>query len=308
MARKEIQQALATLESSDTPLPVALDALDDLEDHLSLEDIETLRRLDHLARRSPGALAQAIERCGLRVRRENVDWDVLTTTSATGQGPPNVSRVLRQAKQALTEAAPFARVAFLQRSMTEEAFAVGTVLAVQVRVEKDAEVLAAMARALGRLGGPTSHQSLKLLVAHQSSEVRTGAVEALGYQRGSRALGLVVAALGDSDQAVRYQAMEVLESSPPRAVLEAIRYLPETSTGQIEAIHYLQGLGAYPGALALLLRRLDSPVTALAEEALVALAGLAHPEAEKRIQQLSVSRKPEDQQTFARAQRAWPQG
>jgi HEAT repeat protein len=306
LARKDIEQALEALEAADSSPLKALDALDDLEDHLSLEDQDTLRRLDTLVRRFPGAIAQGIERTLLRVRRENVDWDVLTTASATGGAPPGVSRVLRQAKEALTAPAPYARVAFVERVMAEERFAAGPVLAVQARVEKDPSVLEVMAKALGRLGGPTSLATFKHLLKHEDATVRRGAVEGLGFQRGSQALGLVVEALGDKDPSVLFQAMEVLETSSPAAVLRAIRQTPEALPGQRKAVAYIQGLGKYPGAIELLVERLDSPIPLLSAECLVALAGLGHPEAQRRLEKLSVSTDPRDQQVFALGQRAWP--
>lgn len=307
MARKEIQQALEVLEADDAAPHRALDALADAEDHLSLEDQDTLRRLERVSRRAPGAIADAIARCLLRVRRENVDWDVLTTASATGEGPPGVSRVLRQAKEALTAPAPYARVAFVERAIAEERFAVGPVLAVQARVEKDPSVLTSMAKALGMLGGPMGLTTLQALLRHEDPAVRQGAVDGLGYQRGSQALAMLVDALGDRDPAVRFRAIEVLESTSPRAVLRAIQEAPITAPGQLHAVPYIQGLGSYPGAQDFLLARLECPVPDLAAESLVALAGLGHPVAERRMERLAMSADPRDQQTYARAQRAWPQ-
>lgn len=305
MSRNSLQTSWEVLEGSG-PLQKRLAALAEIEFLVAPEDEGALLRLRTLSRRTAGPLADAIEHVLLRFRRSQGNWDVLTQNPATRR-EGQISSVLRQAGEILGRADPAQRTEFVDRCAENERFEVGPVLATKILTERDPEVAAAMARALGKLGTDACLPSLKQASRHPSAEVRLGSVQGLVYQRGAEPLRLLVERLGDGAKEVAWAAFDALETLPLGEVLALLEQLPPGRVVEVQvgAVEFLKGFLDDLQVLELLRRWLRSADGRLAAECLVALASVRDRAAEERIAELAADPDPRSQQVVSLARAAY---
>lgn len=198
---KETSPATDPLAPLERPGGVAgkLRLLLGLEDLLLWRDPGTLARLERLRDRSEPPLRSAMEQALVRVRRAHHD-----ASDAPGRTPAALVRLLAEGSQPV-------RLALIQRLEAMDQFAAAPTLAAQLVRDEDPAVCAALARALGRLGGSEFLPTLRLTARHQVAAVRQGVAQGLAYQRGDRRDEILLELLGDDDRAVREAADEVLE-------------------------------------------------------------------------------------------------
>lgn len=307
MGREQIEAAWSALEKG-ADLQTSLEALDILEEWVAPENEEAMERLRKLSRRASGALSTAFDRALLRFRRRSNDWEILTQSVSTSpEDEHRLARALREAKEILHDPDPVVRLHFVDDCARRERFETGPALATHALLEKDPRVLAATARALGKLGSGASVVCLKAISRHASAEVRRGSVEGLAYQRGRSALQLLVERLGDPEKEVLWATIDLLEALPLSPTLEILEAIPLGKLAEVRvgAVRFLKGFLREPRTLALLRSWLEDRHPRLSAESLVALASIRDPAAESRFQQLAVDPDPRAQQVLTLARMAY---
>lgn len=177
------------------------------------------------------SLREATRRCLLEVRRTSRRWDVLSSLGT--EEPPRISTPLRTIAEDLRQGDLATRLQKIEVLVQEEAFEAAPVLATRLVVEFEPLVAAALARAVGFLGGNAVLVVLKKAARHSSRDIRLGAVEGLRHQSSVEALRLLVERLGDSEEQVRQAALEALGSRSPASVLSILAAFPAGRGGKI---------------------------------------------------------------------------
>jgi hypothetical protein len=242
MSRPPLRSEVETLE-----LANKLKAVEKLAEGLSsTQDLGYLRLEDGLDRLPP-LLREATRRTLLQVRRAARRWDVLSVLGA--EEAPRISTPLRSVAQSLRQGDLPERLEHLEQLVREEAFEAAPVLATRLIVESEPVMAAALARAVGYLGGEATLVVLKKSIRHESRDVRLGAIEGLRHQLGEESIRLLVERLGDQEAQIRKAAIDALRSRSPEAILSLLAAFPQGRGNRIiqGAIPLLRTWASLPG-------------------------------------------------------------
>lgn len=232
---------------------VRLRAAEELVDRIPSPEDPRYARAAALLPSLPSGLREAVERSLLEVRRHAQRSHLLARYAAGGEAP-RVSGQLSQLAERLRQGDLPGRLALVDSLVRDEAFMASPVLATRLAVETEPQLVAALARAVGILGGPACLSILKRVARSPERQVRLGAVEGLRRQPGDEAVRLLLERRGDPDVQVRAQALQALRARSPEALVELLRRVPRDGCKEmvLGALPVLESWGSHPEVCQLL--------------------------------------------------------
>ena len=120
---------------------------------------------------------------------------------------------------------PRARLAEIQRMMSEKDTTLIDMAKARLDVEEDSRVMASLIMALGKLGGAPMLDTLKPYLSSSDRRIKASAVEALSFIQSDDVTSLLVPMLQDGDNRVRGNAIVALKDSPTVDVITPLRDL-----------------------------------------------------------------------------------
>ena len=120
---------------------------------------------------------------------------------------------------------PRARLAEIQRMMSEKDTTLLDMAKARLSVEEDSRVMASLIMALGKLGGAPLLDLLKPYLSSADRRIKASAVEALSFMNSDDVIPLLVPMLEDSDNRVRGNAIVALKNASQVDVITPLREL-----------------------------------------------------------------------------------
>lgn len=258
MTRRDVAQALGTLAQGGW-LPEILQAVEAVGQEIGTEGDRSYLGLEAALPGLPLPARQAGQRFLLDARRTSRRWEVLSMDQEGGG--LHISRSLTALAQQLESPNVAVRLSVLEDLVRDEVFPAAPAIATRLQIEDTEVVQAALAHALGILGGQSSIPLLKRYSRSESWAVRMGALEGLGFQTCETSLRLTLDRLADEHRQVRALARELAGTHCPDRVVSMLARIPlgrgERITREIlRVIHVWVG---FPCVDAMLQRLSHSP-------------------------------------------------